>query len=95
MQRNRVHREVVVQLVGLVQRDRERRGGRGGHDHRAGHEGGLTGPHPAVPACLRDSGGAEGAGGATGAGDATGDALRWPRRRPRMRMRMTRVREKG
>jgi hypothetical protein len=50
MKRNRVHREVVVQRVRLVQRDRECGGCRGGHDHRAGDEGGLAGADPSAPA---------------------------------------------
>jgi hypothetical protein len=50
MERNRLHREVIVQGVGLVQSDRERRGCRGGQDHRAGYESGLTRADPPVPA---------------------------------------------
>ena len=38
-----------MQAVGLVQPDRERGGGRRGHDHRAGDDGGLTGADPPVP----------------------------------------------
>jgi hypothetical protein len=41
MKRNRVHRQPVAQVVGPVQTDRQRRGGRHDHDRRAGPEGGL------------------------------------------------------
>jgi hypothetical protein len=52
MERNGLHREVVVQTVGLVQPDRERGGGRRGHNHRAADDGGLTRADPPVPAVL-------------------------------------------
>jgi|HubBroStandDraft_3_1064219.scaffolds.fasta_scaffold900179_2 hypothetical protein len=48
--RNRVHREVIVQAVGLVQSDRKRQGRRGAHDYRCGDDGGLAGADPPVPA---------------------------------------------
>lgn len=47
---NSLLREVIVQGVGLVQADRERRGRRRGHDHRRGDDGGLAGADPPVPA---------------------------------------------
>ena len=48
--RNSLLREVIVQGVGLVQSERERRGRRGGHEHRRGEDGGLAGADPPVPA---------------------------------------------